>query len=246
MRLAAVLAAGFRLTVPPPHSTPPKEVALVYPKGNAFFQTAIRYGDRPDEKVELDKLGRVGSYTTAEMWKAITPSAEQKSLFDLLSGGLKDPSEVVRLQAAYFLSLLRNPRTEPAVARVFAEVRERRLADVPVRTSVKAWAVGPFAADDPGRSRAPSISPRNTRPRWARRPGAKWRARMASSPCRRPRGRGHPATIPVLSPPELGAQTVAAARPAPTSATRSGSTAGRWTGDGAEMRWTCSRGATTC
>ena len=124
VRLAAVLAAGFRLTVPPPHSTPPKEVALVYPRGNAFFQTTIRYGDRPDEPIELDKLGRIGSYTTAEMWKAITPNAEQKLLFELLSRGLKDPSEVVRLQAAYFLSLLRDPRMEPEVAKVFAEVRE--------------------------------------------------------------------------------------------------------------------------
>jgi putative heme-binding domain-containing protein len=145
-----VLAAGFRLTVPPPHSTPPKEVALVYPRGNAFFQTTIRYGDRPDEPIELDKLGRIGSYTTAEMWKAITPNAEQKLLFELLSRGLKDPSEVVRLQGAYFLSLLRDPRMEPEVARVFAEVRERRLADVPLRNIARAWAVGSFAADDSG------------------------------------------------------------------------------------------------
>jgi putative heme-binding domain-containing protein len=150
VRLVAVLAAGFRLTVPPPHSAPPKEVALFYPKGNAFFQTAIRYGDRPDERVELDRLGRVGSYTTAELWKAITPSAEQKALFDLLSRGLKDSSEIVRLQAAYFVSLLRDPRTEPEVTKVVAEVRERRLADVPLRDVTKAWAVGPFAADDGG------------------------------------------------------------------------------------------------
>ncbi len=150
VRLAGALAAGFRLTVPPPHGAPPNEVPLVYPKGNAFFQTAIRYGDRPDERVELDRLGRVGSYTTAEMWKAITPSAEQKSLFDLLSRALKDPSEAVRLQAAYFLSLLRDPRAEPEIARVFAEVRARRLADVPLRNVGKAWAVGPFAADDNG------------------------------------------------------------------------------------------------
>jgi putative heme-binding domain-containing protein len=150
VRLVAVLAAGFRLTVPAPHSTPPKEVALSYPKANAFFQTAIRFGDRPDVTVELDKLGRIGSYTTAEMWKAITPDAEQKALFELLSRGLKDPSEPVRLQSAYFLSLLRDPRTEPDVSRVFAEVRQRRLADVPVRGVLKAWAVGPFAADERG------------------------------------------------------------------------------------------------
>ncbi|HEX5270173.1 MAG TPA: ThuA domain-containing protein, partial [Gemmataceae bacterium] len=149
-RLGAALAAGFRLTVPSPRGTPPKEVALFYPKGNAFFHTTIRYGDRPDEAVELDKLGRVGSYTTAEMWKAITPTAEQKALFDLLSHALSDPSEVVRLQAAYFLSLLRDPRAEPGVAKVFAEVRERRLAEVPVRDVARVWAVGPFAPDDRG------------------------------------------------------------------------------------------------
>jgi len=150
VRLTAVLAAGFRLTVPPPHNTPPREVALFYPKGNAFFQTAIRYGDKPHEAVELDKLGRLGSYTTAEMRKAITPSAEQKTLFDLLTKGLKDDSEVVRLQAAYFLSLLRDLRTEAAVAKVFAEVNERRVADAPLRDVRKAWLAGPFDADDTG------------------------------------------------------------------------------------------------
>jgi putative heme-binding domain-containing protein len=150
IRHIAVLAAGFRLTVPPPHSTPPKEVTLFYPKGNAFFQTAIRFGDRPDEPVELAKLGRIGSYTTAEMWKAVIPNAEQKALFDLLSRGLHDPAEEVQLQAAYFLSLLRDPRTEPAVAKVFREVSERRLSGVPLRSVAKVWLAGPFAADDPG------------------------------------------------------------------------------------------------
>jgi putative heme-binding domain-containing protein len=150
VRLAGVLAAGFRLTVPPPHSTPPREVALTYSRGDAFFQTKIRYGDKPNEVIELPTLGRVGSFTTAEMWKAITPDAEQKALFGLLSAALKDSSEPVRLQAAYFLSLLRDPRTEPGVAQVFAEVRARRLADVPVRNVTRAWAVGPFAADDAG------------------------------------------------------------------------------------------------
>jgi putative heme-binding domain-containing protein len=150
VRLTAILAAGFRLTVPPPHSAPPKEVALFYPRGNAFFQTAIRFGDRPDEAVELAKLGRIGSYTTAELWKAITPSAEQKTLFDLLMRGLKDSSEVVRLQAAYFLSLLRDSRSEVAVAQVFREANERRLGDAPARALAKIWLAGPFAADDPG------------------------------------------------------------------------------------------------
>src|SRR5262249_48658553 len=46
VRLTAVLTTGFRLTVPTPHSEPPREVSLSYPKGNAFFHTAIRYGDR--------------------------------------------------------------------------------------------------------------------------------------------------------------------------------------------------------
>ena len=67
------------------------------------FVVKIRYGDDPQNEVDLRKLGPVGSFTFAEYWKAIKPSAEQQQLFDLLMERLKDDDEAVKLQAdGYF------------------------------------------------------------------------------------------------------------------------------------------------
>src|SRR5205807_334377 len=131
-RLAGILAAGFRLTVPPSDQVPPRQLALSFPRENAFFKVKIRYADAA-APVELPALGRIGSYTTAEFWKASPLSAEQKDLFALLQQALQDPADPVRLQAAYFLSLLRDPRSEPLVAEVFKSVQVNRLANAPVR-----------------------------------------------------------------------------------------------------------------
>jgi putative heme-binding domain-containing protein len=145
VRLAGVLAAGVRLTTPP--DEPPPQVRLVYPAENAFFKVKIHYADG---EADLRALGRVGSYTTAEYWKAITPDAEQTALFRLLMAALQDPTDAVRLQAAYYLSLLRDPRSEPAVARTFAAVQEGRLASAPRNAVENVWAVGPFPDADSG------------------------------------------------------------------------------------------------
>ncbi len=147
-RLAAALAAGSRLTVPAPDVAPLPEVPLFYPKGNAFFQTKIRYGDKPNDEVELAKLGRLGSFTAAEAWRTARPDAERQALFDLLIVLLKDPAEPVRLQSAYFLSLLKDARTEPLVAGVFREARAGRVASAAPRAVGKVWAAGPFAAGE--------------------------------------------------------------------------------------------------
>ena len=64
----------------------------------------------------------------AEYWKAIEPDHEQKELFAALLRMLDGSSEPARLQSAYYLSLLRDPRSEPAVARTFQSVLEGRLA----------------------------------------------------------------------------------------------------------------------
>ncbi|HJT76386.1 MAG TPA: ThuA domain-containing protein, partial [Gemmataceae bacterium] len=144
VRLAGVLAAGRRLTTPP--DEPPPQVRLVYPTENAFFKVKLHFADG---EADLRSLGRVGSYTTAEYWKAIMPSSEQAALFRLLMDALQDHADPVRLQAAYYLSLLRDPRSEPAVARTFAAVQEGRLAAAPLHAVQKVWTVGPFpdAAD---------------------------------------------------------------------------------------------------
>jgi putative heme-binding domain-containing protein len=143
-RLAAVLAAGFRLTVPPADHVPPRELTLSYPAENAFFKPKLRFADG---EADLRSLGRGGSFSVAEAWKAVRPSAEQASLFELLLARLKDRSDPVRAQAAYFLGLLRDPRSEPAVAETLRDLREGVIARLPLRPVERAWVVGPFPKD---------------------------------------------------------------------------------------------------
>ena len=148
VRLACVLAAGVRLTAPPSDFTPPEAVKLSYPAENAFFKVKIRYADG---EVDLRSLGRVGSFTMAEYWKAVEPDPEQKELFGLLQNMLDDPSDPVRLQAAYYLWLLRDPRTEPAVvARVSVGAGGPPGGGAVARRVGKVWAVGPFADGEKG------------------------------------------------------------------------------------------------
>jgi putative heme-binding domain-containing protein len=155
-RLAGVLAAGTRLTVPPADEAPPKDLPLSYPEGNAFFHTKLRFADA-DGEVDLRDLGRVGSYTTAQRWKAVKPTPGQKELFDLLASALDDAAPPVRLQAAYYLSLLRDPRTDPRLEKVRRDARLDQLSSSPLREVGKAWVVGPF--DDGAEGPPPAHPP---------------------------------------------------------------------------------------
>jgi putative heme-binding domain-containing protein len=172
-RLAAVLAAGTRLTVPEVHQPPPQGVPLFYPEGNMFFQRKMRYADSP-HPVDLADLGPVGSYTTAQQWEAYrlahkedycasppvgvsgvfrteagrTASAETR-LFDLLCRAQEDSSVPVQSQAAFYLGLLCDPRTEPAVAQVTRELRGRGLAEQEPTSVRVAWVAGPFPGRGP-------------------------------------------------------------------------------------------------
>ena len=170
--MAAALAAGVRLTVPPSDFTPPEQVKLTYPAEGAFFKMKIHYADG---EADMRTMGRVGSFTMAEYWKAVEPDPEQKELFGLLQKMLDDPADPVRLQAAYYLSLLRDPRTEPAVAQgvpVGAGRPARRGAAARGRQGLGrrplcGWRKGLSGAAR-RRSRAPSISRRTTPARTAR------------------------------------------------------------------------------
>jgi putative heme-binding domain-containing protein len=142
-RLAAVLAVGRRLTVPDPHSVPPSQLALSYPKGSSFFHRSQRfYGS--DQVVDLADLGPIGSYTTAQWWAAIERSSEQERLFQLLVARLDDSSDRVRLQAAYYLSLLNDERSEAAIAETRRDVELQRLQAAKETRIERAWFVGPF------------------------------------------------------------------------------------------------------
>ncbi len=138
-RLAGVLAAGFRLTVPESVGKVPAELPLRYESGNALF--TIQYADA---QVDLKSLARVGSFTTAERWKAVPPSEAERQLVELLIARLSDDDERVAYQAGYFLSLLNDERAGDLVSKA----RRRRTLSVlesAPRVAVHAlWTMGPL------------------------------------------------------------------------------------------------------
>jgi putative heme-binding domain-containing protein len=142
-RLAGVLAIGRKLTVPGAADKPDEKVPLFCPKENSFFKPKLHFFGKDDE-IDLTSLGRIGSYTIAERWATLPHSAEEERLFSLLTRALDDPSDVVPLQAAYWLSLLHDSRTNDLIAKVQSSVVVRRLEREPQQPIGKAWQVGPF------------------------------------------------------------------------------------------------------
>ncbi|HEV3002972.1 MAG TPA: HEAT repeat domain-containing protein, partial [Pirellulales bacterium] len=142
-RLAGTLAAGFRLTLPGATAEVPAELPLDgLPNEEAYL---IQFDDA---KVDLRTLGRVGNYTVADHWRVGRHNPEQEALFDLLQARLTDEAERVRLQAAHFLSVVNDPRSEPAVAQVIAGTQEQRLLAAPFKPLGKIWTIGPFVDGD--------------------------------------------------------------------------------------------------
>lgn len=155
-RKAAVLAIGLRLTAPSCDFLPPEELPLTYTSPNASFELTFADVDRP---VDLRASERIGSFTTAEWWKHCPPTGERRRLADLLVAAVDCPSgserdggnktasaqdDAIRLQAAYFLSLLSDDDIEPRIARARREVAVRRLSAFGWRNVSGAWALGPF------------------------------------------------------------------------------------------------------
>ncbi|MBI2806801.1 MAG: c-type cytochrome [Planctomycetes bacterium] len=139
LRLAGVLAIGSRLTIPPIDKKLPSNLPLARLREESAY--VIEYADG---KVDLRKHGRVGNYTVAEHWKADMHSEEQELLFKRLRLMLKDRKEPIRLQAAFYLSLLNDPRSEPEVAKIRIASEDRRLATAPIQAIKEVWAIGPF------------------------------------------------------------------------------------------------------
>ena len=138
-RLAGVLAAGFRLTVPPALAELPSELPLRYESTNALF--VIPYADAT---VDLKQLGRIGSFTIAERWKAIQPSTDDQRLFEILIERLADSDEPVQSQAGYFLALLDDTRANGLVAQARRTRMLARLNATRPTAVTRAWLAGPF------------------------------------------------------------------------------------------------------
>lgn len=167
-RRAAVLAIGLRLTAPPCDFVPPDDLPLNYTSPNASFELTFADTDRP---VDLRASGRTGSFTAAEWWKHCPPTPERRRLADLLVAVMDHPTiaaaqagdqtasdqdDAVRLQAAYFLSLLSDDDIEPRIARARREVAVRRLSVFGWRNVSAAWMLGPFDS-----AAADSVRPEN-------------------------------------------------------------------------------------
>ncbi len=146
-RLAAVLAIGTRLTIPPTHQLPPEQLPLFYPAENAFFHKKLHFADS-SQPLDLSDLGRIGSYTIAERWKRIPPTAEERALFGLLCDALDDSASAVQLQSSYYLSLLHDPQADARVAEVRQTLERKSLSQSPLREVTRVWEIGPF--DDGG------------------------------------------------------------------------------------------------
>jgi putative heme-binding domain-containing protein len=144
-RLAGVLAAGFRLTLPKTTEPLADELKLDPLREESAY--VVQYADK---KVDLRDFGRVGNYTMADHWKQGTHTPQQEQLFELLRSMLNDSDDRVRLQAVHFLSLLNDPRSEPAVVKVITENEERRLAIAGLKNVNKVWLAGPFSDGDQG------------------------------------------------------------------------------------------------
>jgi putative heme-binding domain-containing protein len=143
--MAGILAIGFRLTIPAVAWQPPAEAPLEPQRDEKA--NIIQFADVA-ESVDLRKWGRVGNYTVAEMWKALKHTDEQEQLFSLLLARLEDEDDKVRLQAAHFLSLLNDPRSEPRIEKVLTDVQDKRLHLAGLTTVKPVWTLGPVPDAD--------------------------------------------------------------------------------------------------
>jgi putative heme-binding domain-containing protein len=139
-RLAGILAVGFRLTMPPVDQPPRGDLPLArWANREQAYKLTLA-----DGKFDLRSAGRIGTYTVAEHWRVGGHTGEQERLFALLLGALNDASDANRLQAAFFLRLLNDPRSELRIAEVQANVASHRLAAAPLRPIEAVWCLGPF------------------------------------------------------------------------------------------------------
>ncbi len=145
-RLAGVLAAGSRLTLPA--ATAPLPAGLSLDTAPVKDACVIRFADA---NVDLRQGGtRVGNFTVADHWRAGGHTAEQERLFGMLAERLNDVDETVRGQAAHYLYVLIDPRSEAAVAKVRNAGAEARLVTMPARGVNRIWLAGPFPDGDKG------------------------------------------------------------------------------------------------
>lgn len=135
LRLAATLAAGWRLITPPPGFEPPDNLLDATDAATTFV--AHYAGGRED----LSKRGPIGSFTTASYW-SLCRGEQSAVLFAALAARLDDPDDRTSGQAWYFLDLLDDPALKSRLES-FARDRDlRTLAAASPQPLPLAWTTG--------------------------------------------------------------------------------------------------------
>jgi putative heme-binding domain-containing protein len=106
-RRAGVLAAGFRLTVPEWDKAPDAAIPLAGGRSGAY---RVTYAGGATE--DLSKLGRTGAFTMADSWASKPRTSDEAIVFSLLTRRMEDSEVNVAKQAAFFLRLLGDAKTE--------------------------------------------------------------------------------------------------------------------------------------
>jgi putative heme-binding domain-containing protein len=110
-RLAGVLTLGIRLTVPPAI----EPLSADCPLDASTFNPMAQYADQMED---LRQFGRIGAFTFATFWAKKTKTEGDQRIFDLLMRRLNDADERVAKQAAFYLRLLADSRTDVAAAQL--------------------------------------------------------------------------------------------------------------------------------
>ncbi len=110
-RRAGVLAAGFRLTMPPWDQAPPASTPLdLWIDGYT-----VHYAGATED---LRTKGRIGVFTVADAWAKLAKKPDDEAIAALLDRRLYDADALVAKQAAFFLHLLNDTRFEAHAAQV--------------------------------------------------------------------------------------------------------------------------------
>jgi putative heme-binding domain-containing protein len=124
-RRAGVLAAGFRLTMPPWDQAPPASTPLdLWNDGYT-----VHYADATED---LRTKGRIGVFTVADAWAKLAKQPDDEAIAALLDRRLYDADGMVAKQAAFFLHLLDDQRFAAHAAQVLGLPGSDRHSGVPL------------------------------------------------------------------------------------------------------------------
>ena len=119
-RLAGILIAGERLTVPQFSGALPESWPL------SPMLSKVAYAG---ETVELHS----GNFTMADVWASAQKSPEEQSLFSFLERRLDDSEPDHAKQAAFFLRLLKDPRTDERCAQILGIPTAKAAQVAPIK-----------------------------------------------------------------------------------------------------------------